>query len=258
MTDATHDYLHDLGEVFTLTRAQARSPMVILCEHASARIPDSLGHLGLAPEHRLKHIAWDSGALAVAEHLSAHFEAPLVASTVSRLVFDCNRVPHAQDAIVTHGEGIPIPGNLGLTTAQREARRRLVHEPFHTAAAALVASREQPVVVTVHSFTPVFFGQARAVELGFLADGGDERLAAAMLDAAPQVTGLRCELNAPYHPKDGMTYSARAHALPSGALHVMFEVRNDLIQREAQVSALAPVLATLLELGLRACGQPLR
>jgi predicted N-formylglutamate amidohydrolase len=248
-------YLHDLGEPVALTRPNGRSPVVILCEHASSRIPDSLNHLGLAPEDRLKHIAWDLGALAVAECLSAYFDAPLVASTVSRLVYDCNRLPQAPDAIVTHSEGIPIPGNHGLSLAERDTRQRLIHQPFHEAAAALVAQRARPVLVTVHSFTPVFFGQAREVELGLLADGGDERLAQAMWEAAPAITGLRTQINAPYHPKDGMTYSARAHALPREALHVMFEVRNDLISTDAQVNALAPVLAQLLERGLLACSQ---
>ena len=247
-------YLHDLGPTFEVERPLGRSPLVILCEHASARIPESLNHLGLPPEDRLKHIAWDRGAMALARHLSAHFDAPLVASTVSRLVYDCNRRPDAPDAIPTRSEHIDILGNQGLSPEHQDDRRRLIHQPFHAAASALMAARAQPVLVTVHSFTPVFMGEVREVELGLLADGDDDRLAQAMWVIAPEVTTLYTEVNEPYDPKQGMTYSAAAHALTRGALHVMFEVRNDLISTDAQVAMVAPALATLLERGLQACG----
>ena len=38
------------------------SPYVLLCEHASPRIPRRLGDLGLPEAERLRHIGWDIGA----------------------------------------------------------------------------------------------------------------------------------------------------------------------------------------------------
>ena len=76
---------------------EGRSPFVLACEHASNRFPDRFGDLGLTPHQRLMHIAWDPGAYAVALKLSDLLDAPLVASTVSRLVIDCNRAYDAPD-----------------------------------------------------------------------------------------------------------------------------------------------------------------
>ncbi len=244
----------DVPKAVHVHRPTGQSDLVILCEHASHFIPKALNHLGLAEVDRQKHIAWDRGALDVSLGLSAVFDAPVVAATVSRLVFDCNRDVTAPDAVVTRSEDIDIPGNQGLSAADIAARAAALHGPFHQAADALLAARQRPIVVTMHSFTPVFLGQPRQVQLGLLADQ-DERLARAMLPLAPALTPWVVALNEPYHPKDGMTYSARAHALPRGALHVMFEVRNDLISTPEGVAKAVQVLSALLTQATAACGQ---
>ena len=257
MGSPVHTPWPDVPQAVQVHRGQGRSPMVLVCEHASHHIPEALDHLGLAPEDRQKHIAWDIGALAVSHGLSQVFDAPLAAATVSRLVFDCNRQVDAPDAVVSRSEDIAVPGNAGLSQAEVAQRAAWLHQPFHAAVAEIVAARAQPIVVTVHSFTPVFFGHPRAVQLGLLADQ-DERLAAAMMAIAPSVTPWKVAINEPYHPKDGMTYTARAHALSRGALHVMFEVRNDLIRDAHGVAQAVRVLSSLLVKGSAACGQPLQ
>lgn len=246
----------DVPEAVQVHRANGASDLVVLCEHASHFIPQDLSHLGLAEADRQKHIAWDRGALDVSLGLSEVFDAPVVAATVSRLVFDCNRDITAPDAVVTRSEDIEIPGNRGLSAAAIAARAAALHAPFHRAADQLLAKRKQPILVTMHSFTPVFHGQQRRVQLGLLADQ-DERLARAMLPLAPALTPWVVALNEPYHPKDGMTYSARAHALSRGALHVMFEVRNDLISTPEGVAQAVRLLAALLTKASAACGQAL-
>ncbi len=254
---ATAAVWSDVSEPVRVHRPDGQSALVILCEHASHFIPEALNHLGLAEADRQKHIAWDRGALEVSLGLSAVFDAPVVAATVSRLVFDCNRDIAAPDAVVTRSEDIDIPGNRGLSAEVIAARAAALHGPFHRAAAQLLDARRAPILVTIHSFTPVFLGQPRQVQLGLLADQ-DERLARAMLPLAPALTPWVVALNEPYHPKDGMTYSARAHALPRGALHVMFEVRNDLISAPEGVEQAVRILSALLTKASAACGQALK
>ena len=100
-------------------RARGRSPVLLLCEHASAWVPPAFAHLGLAEADRLRHIAWDPGALALARRLSERLDAPLVHARYSRLLLDLNRAPDAPDSIVEASEGTAVPGNLGLDRAQR-------------------------------------------------------------------------------------------------------------------------------------------
>ena len=223
----------------------ATSSVVLVCEHATHHVPAALDGLGLAPADRTSHAAWDPGALAVARHMAEHLGARLVAAEVSRLVCDCNRPPDAPDAMPARSELIEVPGNRNLGAADRAARIAAWHRPFHDRLARTIAATADPVLVTVHSFTPVYFGVPRTVEIGILHDA-DARLADAMLEAAATTAadaGRIVARNQPYGPADGVTHTLRQHALPQGHPNVMLEIRNDLIATEAQQRAMAETLS---------------
>ncbi|HEY5453676.1 MAG TPA: N-formylglutamate amidohydrolase, partial [Polyangia bacterium] len=76
---------------FDVSGGDGRSPFVIICDHASRRLPHALGALGLTPAALATHIAWDIGALGVARALAATLDAFLASQRYSRLVIDCNR-----------------------------------------------------------------------------------------------------------------------------------------------------------------------
>ncbi len=226
--------------------------VLLICEHASNHIPAHHDHLGLSASVRVSHIAWDPGAMAVATQMSRIMGARLVASTVSRLVYDCNRPPEAAGAMPIRSEQFDIPGNVGLTNAQKADRVTTVYEPFRSLLAeTITTSPTPPVLVTIHSFTPVYMGKPRAVEIGILHDS-DTRLADAMLDLAPTHTELNTQRNDPYGPDDGVTHTLKLHALPNGLLNVMIEVRNDLIADETTQLAMAETLANLINDALAA------
>jgi predicted N-formylglutamate amidohydrolase len=220
--------------------------VLLVCEHASNAVPPELEGLGLSDDLRRSHIAWDPGALPVAERMAARLDAALVAGRFSRLVHDCNRPPDSADAVLEVSEGHPIPGNRGLSPAQRAARAEVVHAPFHARLAAEIEARttaeRSPVIVTIHSFTPVYRGSARQVELGILHDA-DTRLADLLLAEAAALTGLVTRRNEPYGPADGVTHTLRRHALPGGLLNVMIELRNDLLSTAAARERIADALA---------------
>lgn len=222
---------------------------VLVCEHAGNWLPPEFGDLGLAPDLLTSHIAWDPGALAVARAMSRILDAPLVAQRTSRLVYDCNRPPEAEGAMPEVSEVHRVPGNAGLSPAQRDARTQAVYVPFRDAVAACIDRQCQAAgdvaVVTVHSFTPVYKGVRRDVEVGILHDT-DIRLADAMLAAAAADTGLVVRRNEPYGPADGVTHTLRTHALPRGLANVMIEVRNDLIADAGSQDAMAQRLARWL------------
>ena len=233
--------------------ATAKGRVVLVCEHASCEIPEEWGDLGLGPDQRRAHIAWDPGALGLARGLMRRLDAVLVHAPVSRLVYDCNRAPDMTGAMPARSEVHDIPGNAAIDPAQRWRRTEALYLPFHDALHATLARRialgPAPVVVTVHSFTPVYFGRPRAVEFGVIHDA-DPALARAVVAEAQARTPLRTELNAPYSAADDVTHSLRLHATPYGLANVMLEVRNDLIAspaaEEAMAETLAPVLAAAI------------
>jgi predicted N-formylglutamate amidohydrolase len=228
--------------------------IVLICEHASAAIPDDLAGLGLAPQDRLSHAVWDIGALDIAEAMRDALDAPLIAGATSRLVYDCNRPPEADSAIPAQSERIAVPGNRDLTAAQRAARAARVYTPFSAAVAAVIAAQDTaPAIVTLHSFTPVWHGQPRATELGLLHDD-DPALAETMLRLAPAHVPLRAELNAPYAASDGVTHTLRRYATAAGLPSVMIEVRNDLVATAADARRIGTALAALIRAALTDIG----
>jgi predicted N-formylglutamate amidohydrolase len=235
-------------------RAEARCDVVLVCEHAAHRLPRALGAQGLGPDAQRAHIAWDPGALGLARGLSQRLRATLVAATLSRLAYDLNRPPDSPQAMATRSEVFAVPGNEGLTERERVARTEAVYLPFHTTLHGVIARRlaagRRPVLVTVHSFTPVWFGTSRDTELGVIHDA-DDRLARIVAAEAAAQTGLRVALNDPYSAADGVTHTLRLHATPYRLPHVMLELRNDLIATpDAQADMarrLAPVLIASLD-----------
>jgi predicted N-formylglutamate amidohydrolase len=223
----------------------ARSGVLLVVEHAGRRIPKALGTLGLPVNELDRHIAWDIGADGLARRLSELLDAPLVLQRYSRLVYDCNRPPESPGAMPVMSESTPIPGNEGLTAEQRKARTDALYHPFHAAVTRLIEARENPVLVTVHSFTPVYKGTPRTLDLGILHDD-DARLADRLLRACEADPGLAVRRNEPYGPQDGVTHTLKLHALPRGLENVMLEVRNDLIADEAGQQRMADRLAPLL------------
>jgi predicted N-formylglutamate amidohydrolase len=156
-------------------------------------------------------------------------------------------------AMPAKSEVYEVPGNAAITPAERAARAAAIYVPFHDALHGLIAERialgRRPVLVTIHSFTPVYFGQKRAVEFGVIHDA-DDRLARAILAGAEATSSLACGLNAPYSAADDVTHTLRLHATPYGLANAMLEIRNDLIAspeaEQAMADRLAPVIAAAL------------
>ncbi len=245
------DWLATLPEsVVSTVRPDGKSAVLLVCEHASRFMPEGLNNLGLNETAAQSHIAWDPGALAVAERLSEALDATLIAQKISRLVYDCNRPPESDQAVRAESEVFQIPGNTGLTAAQRHERADYIYRPFQKALVEAVKTRPQTVLVTIHSFTPVYNGAARAVEVGILHDS-DPRLADAMLEAAAKNPIFKVERNAPYGPEDGVTHTLVEHALPRGVLNVMIEMRNDLLEGDSGIQTAATWLESLITSALK-------
>lgn len=230
-------------------RAEAAGAVVLVCEHASKLMPVRLGDLGLDAAALESHIAWDIGALAVARRLSDALDAPLVAQAYSRLAYDCNRPPDSPAAIPEKSEIFVVPGNTGLTGSERQARVEALYDPFHAALEGVldrrVALGQSTVLVTVHSFTPLYFGEERDGHLGVLHDT-DTTFADAVLGAAAESGIDLVRRNYPYSAADGVTHTLRRHAIARGIPNVMLEIRNDLIAGEAGQEKWAAILAELI------------
>ena len=229
--------------------------VILVCEHASNALPQPWGDLGLTEAQRAAHIAWDPGALGLMRGLARRLDATCLSATASRLIYDCNRAPDMPGAMPARSEIHDIPGNAAITPAQRAQRTAALYIPFHDALHGLIAERialgRRPVILTIHSFTPVYFGKPRAVEFGVIHDA-DPALAQAIVAEAQARTPLKTGLNEPYSAADDVTHTLRLHATPYGLTNAMLEIRNDLIASPEAEAAMADTLAPVLAAAISA------
>ena len=221
---------------FSQWHPEGRSNFVIVVDHASRRVPRRLGDLGLPAPELQRHIAWDIGALAVAQMVAAALDAPLIAQNYSRLVIDCNRDPRVVSSIPTVSENSRIPGNLGLSAAHISARRREVFDPYHECIRALLDARlaagRPTILVAQHSMTNIFKGIRREMHAAILYNR-DRRFAGLMLDMLRREQDLVVGDNEPYFVSDATDYTIPRHGEARGLPHVEIEIRQDLIGEEA-------------------------
>jgi len=234
-----------------VSNARGKSPFVIVCDHASNRIPAKYGDLGLSQAERLSHIAWDPGALSVSRMLSDLLDAPLVQSTVSRLIIDCNRDLDAPDLIWTLSEATRIAANDDLTADERQYRIDHFHRPYHASIETLLESRRhagrESILVCMHSFTPVYHGVQRPWPIGLI-HGVSTGYTSALFDAlkadAPEIN---VGWNEPYAALNGVTLTLEKHGDGRGLDATMIEIRHDEILEPAGVTLWASRLAHCLE-----------
>ena len=233
---------------YGLYNGAGSSDIVLICEHASPLIPRALGDLGVSQDDRMRHIGWDIGALRLAEALADRLDAPLFYSNYSRLVLDANRPLGAAQMFPEVSDGTEIPGNLGLSEADKALRADHFLHPLHGAIASYLDERQtlgQPTkIVSVHSFTPVYGGIARPWHIGVLY-GASEAYGQELLRKLAQDPDLVSGDNEPYRI-DENDYAIPVHGDQRGLPALLLELRHDLIKAPEDIGAWADRLAKLL------------
>lgn len=243
----------DEPRAFRVEEPQGESPFLLICDHASARIPRRLGTLGLREADLQRHIASDIGIAPVALRLARQLGAFLILQEYSRLVIDCNRPPGSPQSIVTLSETTRIPGNESVSAAEAAAREREVFRPYHARLLQELHGRAEQgrltVLVSMHSFVPCFLGQQRPWHAGVLYNR-DARLARALLSVLRSDGQFVVGDNEPYSVSDSTDYAIPVYGERRGLLHVEIELRQDLIAGEAGQGEWADRLARALPVAL--------
>ncbi len=235
------------------THGESRpSRWLITCDHATNTVPPMVngGTLGLPQAEMARHIAYDPGASGVAHALADALDAPLITSNFSRLVIDPNRGEDDPTLLMKLYDGTIIPGNRHAGAAEIEHRMELCYRPYHAELGRLAASRRDPVIVAVHSFTPCLKGRPpRPWHVALLHSAPQNALSLALIARLRGEADLCVGDNEPYvghQPGD----SIDRHALRHNRLHVLIEVRQDLIATVSEQQAWGRRLAPLLSAAL--------
>jgi predicted N-formylglutamate amidohydrolase len=231
--------------------------MLFVCDHASNRVPEAYGTLGLEESQFAAHIAYDIGAAQVTRALADAYGAPAVLARWSRLLIDLNRGADDPTLVMKLSDGRIIPGNRDAGAAEVEKRLELYYRPYHAAIAEEIARLRDgdvvPTIISMHSFTPVWKGFKRPWHVGVLWDK-DGRLARPLMAALARA-GFTVGDNEPYKGElenDCMYVHGTGNGLP----HVLIEIRQDLIATPGAAEAFAKRLKPIIDEALAEMGPP--
>lgn len=246
----------DEPPVYEIINPHGKSRALLVCEHGGVTVPRALGNLGLAPEHFTKHYALDIGVRRVTQTLSRLLDAPAIIANYSRLVVDLNRDVDHPTTFAPSGEGTPVPGNITMSAAERDRRLQELYYPFHDGLKGMVDARVDtgslPALVSIHSFTPVFFGQRRPWEIGMLWVN-DTRLPQPMMDWFRE-RGYQVGDNEPYDARAMGGTTVNRHGDDRRLANVLVEIRHDLIDSDEKSDEWAKMLGDCLKSVLAAPG----
>ena len=234
---------------FEMAAGRHETGLLLLCDHASNHVPAAYGNLGLPTGQFARHIAYDIGARDLTLGLAGRFRAPALLTRYSRLLIDPNRGEDDPTLIMKLSDGAVVPGNAGIDEAERRLRMERYYRPYHGAVtAALDQMLEQdvtPLIVSIHSFTPVWRNRPRPWHVGLLWDK-DDRVVRPMIAALRLIPGIVVGDNEPYSGAlEGDTLSV--HGTARGIPHVLIEIRQDLIDNKSGVDEWAERLARVIE-----------
>ncbi len=236
-------------EACEIVAGSPSAPLILLCDHASNAVPGEYASLGLSQPQFERHIAYDIGARDLTLGLADRLAAPAVLSRFSRLLIDPNRGLDDPTLIMRISDGAAVPGNRGVDEAERQRRLDRFHAPYHRAISETVAAMRSrgimPLLVSIHSFTPVWRGWPRPWHVGILWDQ-DETVARAMIRGFMAQGDLVVGDNEPYHGAlEGDTLNT--HGTKPGIPHALIEVRQDLIAQKTGVDEWVGRVASVIE-----------
>lgn len=236
------------AEAYEIIPGRAEGGLLLLCDHASARIPPEYADLGLCAEQLSRHIAYDIGAAYATRAIASEFGCPAVLSRFSRLLIDPNRGEDDPTLVMRIADGALVPGNARMGEDEINRRITRFYRPYDEAIARTIATMratgKNPVILAMHSFTPEMKGRKRPWHVTVIWDF-DPRLNMALLEALAREPDLVVGNNEPYQGGyRGDTLDR--HVIRAGLAHALVEIRQDLIGTEETARAWGQRLAKLL------------
>ena len=228
--------------------ALQRSPFLLICDHASNVIPQSLGQLGLNDTRVLKeHVAIDIGARDITAYLADKMDVPAVVAGFSRLVIDVNRDPDHDKSIPAISDNIHVPGNHSLNTQDSNARISEIYAPYHRCIAECIdtikARNVTPFVISIHSFTPEMKGEERLTDIGVLWDSNREIAQKMIADLRKHHKDMVIGSNDPYSFLDApeLNHTLHKHGINNQENYLLMEFRQDLVDTKEKAEKMAEV-----------------
>lgn len=204
------------------------APFLICVEHASNVLPPGWAWPKADEWIIDTHWAYDPGAADLARKVAEREDAVAVLGNFSRLFADPNRPLDSSTLFRDNAEGKKVLFNDALGEGEKQRRLDLCYHPYHQTLSRQCRNRRGQFLLAIHSFTPVYEGEKRELEVGILHVNQEEK-AQTWADAFTE-NGFNTRINHPYSGKDGFMFGPQEHGDATGRATLMLEFRQDLLK----------------------------
>lgn len=214
--------------------------VLITCEHATNDLPEDYQWSESDRRNFVdEHWGLDIGAFEMANALAIELKCVFVHSLYSRLLLDTNRSIVSDTLFRKTGDGKEVDLNKNLTHEEEQRRIKRFYIPYYEALREISSKVSPTYVLSVHSFTPIYQGETRSMEVGVLY-GLDSTKFAIDINAGMNDKGYCSEVNKPY---DGITTMGTLKSLiyakyPAKRQGITFEFRNDILSDKEKCAKL--------------------
>jgi predicted N-formylglutamate amidohydrolase len=229
---------------YSILCPQNQGSFLFTAEHASNNIPTTTQ----ASETFLlnTHWAYDIGIFELIQLLCTQLSCQGAHTNYSRLWIDCNRAPNQNGLIKNSIDGIPLSFNQNLTQKQCLSRLSDVHEAYHCAISSAIKKHSTPpILVSLHSFTPIWNDHIRTMDIGVLFDR-DTALAHSCASLLRE-EGFFVEMNQPYSGKNGLIYAADRHGTEQNIPYIELEFNQSILCTPERISFVAQKTSNMLK-----------
>ena len=201
---------------------------IVTCEHAGNTVPLTFAHLFHGKEEILQsHRGWDPGAVDVATALSKELSAPFFICETTRLLVEPNRSLHSEFLFSEYSQS--------LTDAEKNHLLENYYHPHRSAVEQLIRNSLDGILhLSIHTFTPVWDGCERTIDLGLLFDPDRSNEAKVCNDYRTKLKkslpAMNIEFNAPYKGiDDGFTTYLRTQFDNDRYLGIEIEINQKFV-----------------------------
>ena len=233
------------NQSYTIINPSQHGHFFFTAEHACHALPVSPA---TEEEHWLHtHWGYDIGILPLMTQLCSVLSSQGIHSNYSRLWIDTNRAPTQEGLIKESIEGHPLSFNQNLSPSQRQERIDSIHESYHQAIHKALVQHPRPVLlISLHSFTPIWENHIRTMDVGVLFDR-DEDIAYSCATIIKDA-GFFVEMNQPYSGKNGLIYSADRHGSEQNIPYIEFEFNQSILSSPERIHYVAHKMQHILTL----------